>query len=257
MNLFRSIREKDPNCIISIDTRKSEVAKAAIDAGADIVNDVSGGVFDCEMIPFIAAKKVPYIVMHMRGEPSTMLSKKFSTYENLHEEVTNELIQRLKVLEEHSVPKWLQIIDPGIGFAKDFENNVALLNPQQLKTLKEKCGSLPLLIGLSRKRFFTHLHQQCQQVRNMLILQDDEEICPSSLTDDTIDDSNISNSNSQQKDLSLHDRDLFTAAGCCISLMGGADILRVHNVREIRMMCDTFAIMIAMNQHQSTQPNNC
>ena len=221
------------NCIISIDTRKAAVAKAAVEAGADIVNDVSGGSYDSDMIPFVSAHRIPYVVMHMRGDPSTMLKKEFSSYENVADEVVAELKTRLSTLNSNFFPKWLQIIDPGIGFAKGYQENMQLLNPATLLRLKESLDSLPLLVGLSRKRFFNQLQQNITQKRRTLIVDEDGS-------------TDLVGSNSEKLD-SIPSRDLFTAAGCCISILGGADIIRVHNVQEVRQITDTFSAMLLPN----------
>ncbi len=134
---------------ISIDTRHAEVAKAAVEAGADIVNDVSGGTHDHSMLQTVSKLQVPMILMHMRGNPETM--QRMTQYNNVVTEVSSTLLQLSKKAEEAGIPRWLQVLDPGIGFAKDLEQNISLLkNVNQIRELVNRC---PLLLGPSRKGF--------------------------------------------------------------------------------------------------------
>lgn len=137
------------NVPISIDTRHSQVARAAIEAGADMVNDVSGGMFDPLMFASVAELRVPIIIMHMRGTPETMQS--MTEYENVLSEVSKELMRQSRAAEECGIPRWMQVLDPGIGFAKDLEHNLSLLKHcGAFRTLVE---DVPLLLGPSRKGF--------------------------------------------------------------------------------------------------------
>lgn len=128
---------------ISIDTRKSAVARAALEAGADMINDVSGLRHDPELADVARNADVPVIVMHMRGEPATMQS--LAVYDDVVADVARELQERLGTLEQ-------VLIDPGIGFAKTFEHNLELL---------ARCNELtriaPVVIGASRKAFIGHI----------------------------------------------------------------------------------------------------
>ena len=133
---------------ISIDTRKAAVARAALDAGADIVNDVSALAFDRDMAPLVAERGVPVVLMHMRGEPDTMMQ--YATYDDVVAEVRNELEQRVAAAQEAGVRQFL--VDPGIGFAKTGEQNVALL-----ARLSELQALGPILVGASRKAFIGNL----------------------------------------------------------------------------------------------------
>jgi dihydropteroate synthase len=132
-----------PECILSIDTFRSNIAKAAIEAGATIVNDVSGGLMDANMYPTVVALGVPYILMHMRGTVDTMTQH--TDYENVILEVLNEIEQKvgqLKSLGQKDI-----IIDMGFGFSKTADQNYQLLN--KLPTFKMlEC---PILVGVSRK----------------------------------------------------------------------------------------------------------
>jgi dihydropteroate synthase len=134
---------------ISIDTRHSQVAREAIKAGADIVNDVSGGSFDPLMMKTVASLNVPYIIMHMRGTPETM--QNLTKYDNVVRDVSEDLVKQSMKAEEAGIPKWLQILDPGIGFAKDFKQNLALL--KYCNEIRELVDYYPLLLGPSRKGF--------------------------------------------------------------------------------------------------------
>jgi len=138
--------------VISVDTTRSEVAKAAIAAGATYVNDVSGGLADEKMAQLIAANpKVQYIVMHWRGESKDMQSK--AVYKDVVKEVKDELDQRVVELLKAGVQAEQIILDPGIGFAKEPEHNWEILqNIERFQLL-----GYPILIGASRKRFLGEL----------------------------------------------------------------------------------------------------
>jgi dihydropteroate synthase len=132
---------------ISIDTRKATVAKAALDAGASIVNDVSGGTFDEGMLPLVADRRVPIVLMHMRGTPKTMES--LATYEDVVAGVADELRLRVDAAKHSGCDESNILLDPGLGFAKTAEQSLALLRyVSDLRGL-----GYPLVIGPSRKRF--------------------------------------------------------------------------------------------------------
>jgi dihydropteroate synthase len=132
---------------ISIDTMRASTAEAAINAGASIVNDVSGGLADNAMLQTAARLKVPYIAMHWRGHSKEMNSK--AIYGDVVAEVIAELNERIAAALEAGIDKDKIIIDPGIGFAKDAEHNWAIIDSI------EKFVDLgyPVLVGASRKRF--------------------------------------------------------------------------------------------------------
>lgn len=114
------------------------------------MNDVSGGTFDPHMLRTVAALRVPYCLMHMRGTPQTMTA--LATYSpDPVADVTAELGQRVAAAEAAGIHRWDLIVDPGIGFAKGLEHNLALL--RGLRRLREGLGRLPVLVGVSRKRF--------------------------------------------------------------------------------------------------------
>ena len=134
---------------ISIDTRRARVAEAAIQAGADIVNDVSGGCFDPLMFSTVARLGVPMVIMHMRGTPKSMQS--LTDYEDIVKQVSDALLVQSRAAQEVGIHRWLQLVDPGIGFAKDFEGNLRLL--KNLGRIRHMTGQLPILLGTSRKGF--------------------------------------------------------------------------------------------------------
>lgn len=132
-----------PETIISIDTFRSEVANQAVKAGAAIINDISAGNLDENMMEIVARHQVPYIMMHMRGNPKTM--KDLNEYENLTPDILFYFSE--KVAEARSYGINDIIVDPGFGFAKNIEQNFELLSHLELFGIL----GLPVLAGLSRK----------------------------------------------------------------------------------------------------------
>jgi dihydropteroate synthase len=132
---------------ISIDSRNASTMRAALNAGASIVNDVSGLSHDPDAAGVVARAGCRVVLMHMRGTPQTMTS--LAQYENLVDEVLAELAQRVEAAERGGIPRDRIIADPGIGFAKTAAQNVELL--QQLDAFTAL--GLPILVGLSRKSF--------------------------------------------------------------------------------------------------------
>lgn len=133
-----------PEAIMSIDTFRAKVAEEAIKAGAHMINDISGGQLDEDMFSTVARLQVPYILMHMRGNPKTMT--RLTDYKDVFTEVFDYLAEKyfqLKQLGVHDV-----IIDPGFGFAKKAEHSYALMNRLRDFNLLQ----LPILTGISRKR---------------------------------------------------------------------------------------------------------
>ncbi len=137
------VHKNFPEAIISIDTFSSEVAIAAIAAGASMVNDVSGGEMDTEMIPVVAALKVPYVCMHMKGTPQNM--QNFAKYEDVAKEVLNYFVAKLHQCRNAGILD--VIIDPGFGFAKNAAHNFNLLKHLSIFQIL----NCPVLAGLSRK----------------------------------------------------------------------------------------------------------
>jgi dihydropteroate synthase len=135
---------------ISIDTRKAAVAEEALRAGANIVNDVSAMRYSAGMPEFVARSGAQVILMHMRGEPSTM--QQFTVYDDVVTDVARELSSMIDAAVAAGIDRGKILIDPGIGFAKTFDQNLELLaRARELITLG------PLVIGASRKAFIGHL----------------------------------------------------------------------------------------------------
>lgn len=139
----QAIRTRFPKAVLSIDTFRAEVARAAVDHGADIINDISGGTYDVQMIPTIGELQVPYVLMHTPAMPDKM--QQCTHYEDILADMLQFFGRQLEKLHQHNVHDI--IIDPGFGFGKTLEQNYFLLgNLRVFKTLE-----LPLLIGVSRK----------------------------------------------------------------------------------------------------------
>lgn len=189
--IIEAVRSAYPNLPISVDTVKASVAKQAIAAGADMVNDVSAGRFDPDMLPTVGKLQVPIFLMHMQGEPRTMQIN--PQYRDVVQDIKRFLTDAISVAKACGIPQHLIAIDPGIGFGKTLEHNLELIrNLSAFKTIKA-----PLLLGVSRKSFIGKL---CDRPD------------PS-------------------------DRLLGTIAACNAGIAGGADILRVHDPKEIKEVC--------------------
>lgn len=144
-----AIAKAFPEAIMSIDTFRASVAEAAVKGGAHIINDISGGELDDQMFATAARLQVPYILMHMRGNPTTMTQ--LTDYNDIFTDVFDYLQQKyaeLKRLGIHDV-----ILDPGFGFAKKTEQSYELLNRMQDFDML----GLPVLVGVSRKRMIYHV----------------------------------------------------------------------------------------------------
>jgi len=137
--------------VISIDTSKAQVARAAIEAGASIVNDVTGGRGDREMMPFVAEIKAAFIIMHMKGDPRTMQSD--PRYVDVISEVADFFRQQYACALECGIDPMAIAFDPGIGFGKTLEHNLDLL--AQLERIR--VHKRPLVVGVSRKSFLAKL----------------------------------------------------------------------------------------------------
>ncbi|KAJ0402628.1 hypothetical protein ATCC90586_010867 [Pythium insidiosum] len=147
--VIQGIRARGSQIAISVDTTKAAVARAAIEAGANLVNDVSAGEKDPEMLATVAALQVPIVLMHMRGSPQTMTTLK--AYDDVVQDVAQYLRQRVEAAKKAGIYSWNILVDPGVGFAKDGELNLAVL--RRLRELKQACHGLPVLVGASRKGF--------------------------------------------------------------------------------------------------------
>lgn len=142
--VLEAIIKEFPKAIISIDTFRSKVAEEAIEKGASIINDISGGDQDAEMFKMLAKLKCPYILMHIRGTPQTMNLN--TDYKNVTIDVIQELSSKIETLKSLNVADI--IIDPGFGFSKTIPQNYQLLN--ELKIM-DNILDLPILTGISRK----------------------------------------------------------------------------------------------------------
>lgn len=145
--VIRAIREAGITTPISIDTRKAAVAEAALDAGADIVNDVSAFRYDPELADLVAERGVPVCLMHSKDDPATMQNAPH--YVDVVAEVLEHLAERMEFATARGIAQDRMIIDPGIGFAKTQVHNLALL--AHLPRLHDL--GVPLLLGASRKKF--------------------------------------------------------------------------------------------------------
>ncbi|MFD2920957.1 dihydropteroate synthase [Terrimonas rubra] len=140
---IEAIRKHFPGSFISIDTYYSAVAREAVRLGADIVNDISAGSIDADLLPVVAALNVPYILMHMQGTPATMQQQ--PQYGHVVQEVLQFLITKKAVLQDAGIKDI--IIDPGFGFGKTIQHNLQLLKQLHSFTMLDSA----LLAGLSRK----------------------------------------------------------------------------------------------------------
>jgi dihydropteroate synthase len=197
---IKAIRQSGLTVPISVDTFYSQVAKLAIEQGADIINDVSAGVMDSNMFAVAAELDVPIILMHMRGTPETMNSH--AHYDgDLIKILGKELFARVEEAIRSGIRRWNIILDPGIGFAKIGEQNLEIL--RRLGELRRQpgLGGMAWLLGPSRKRFIGRITGE-----------------------------NIA-----------RERTWGTAAAVAACVQGGADIVRVHDVEEMKKVvtiCD-------------------
>ncbi|MEO1432008.1 MAG: dihydropteroate synthase [Cyanobacteria bacterium J06632_19] len=194
LSVLEIIRPKI-NIPISVDTTSSTVAKKAISSGADIVNDISGGTFDSSIFSTIASFNVPIVLMHIRGTPQTM--QKMTDYQDVIKEISSFLSQQITAATTAGIKRENIIIDPGIGFAKNLEQNLEIF--RRLTELKKL--NCPILVGASRKSFIGRILKQPDPKARVW----------------------------------------GTAAASCAAIFNGADILRVHDVeqmREVAMVAD-------------------
>jgi dihydropteroate synthase len=156
-SVIAALRKTLPDEIpISIDSTRSEVAGAAVDAGASILNDVSAGRDDDEMFRLAASKNLPLILMHMQGSPATMQQNPH--YDDVVAEIRSFLLERAELARQAGVPKNTIVIDPGIGFGKTKAHNRQLM--ANLKAFVDT--GYPVLLGASRKRFLGAINQEIE-----------------------------------------------------------------------------------------------
>jgi len=145
--VIEKIRTDNPTILISIDTTKASVAKHAVEAGADIINDVSGLSFDNNMIGIVERFNIPVVIMHMKGNPQNMqLNPK---YKDIVNEILDFFKMKIKTAIQSGINRSMIILDPGIGFGKTVEHNFELLSRLNEFNVLE----LPIMIGPSRKSF--------------------------------------------------------------------------------------------------------
>ena len=137
------VKKKFPKIIISIDTFRSKVAEACLNSGAAIINDISGSELDKKMFEIIAKYNVPYIIMHMRGNPQNMMDK--TNYDDMIQEMIKYFSNKINKAISYKINDI--IIDPGFGFAKNIKQNYDLLNHLDLLKILER----PIMVGISRK----------------------------------------------------------------------------------------------------------
>jgi dihydropteroate synthase len=141
--IVTAIIKEFPEVLLSIDTFRSQVAKECIEIGATLINDISAGILDKNMLQTIADLHVPYIMMHMRGTPQTM--QQLTDYDNLTKDILFYFSERIAAARQLGIVDL--IVDPGFGFAKTREQNYELLNQLELFKILET----PILVGVSRK----------------------------------------------------------------------------------------------------------
>lgn len=183
--MLKAVREAFPDTLLSIDTFRKNVAEACINEGADLINDISGGLFDAEMLPFIGQNHIPYVMMHCVGTPETM--HQYTLGGDIHQTVRDFFAQQCKTLE--SFGEQQIILDPGIGFGKSIEANYQLLNNLEMY----RHHHYPILIGISRKSLINKVLGTTPQ-----------------------------------------SADNGTTVLNTIALLNGADVLRVHDVKNAR-----------------------
>ena len=141
--IVKSLVETFPNIVLSVDTFRAQVAKASVENGVAMVNDIAAGLLDDKMLETVAELKVPYIMMHMRGNPQTMQS--LTDYKDIVKEMIFYFSERIQKARSFGISDI--VIDPGFGFAKTLEQNYEVLHKMELFEILE----LPILVGVSRK----------------------------------------------------------------------------------------------------------
>ena len=141
--IVKSLVETFPNIVLSVDTFRAQVAKASVENGVAMVNDIAAGLLDDKMLETVAELKVPYIMMHMRGNPQTMQS--LTDYKDIVKEMIFYFSERIQKARSFGISDI--VIDPGFGFAKTLEQNYEVFHKMELFKILE----LPILVGVSRK----------------------------------------------------------------------------------------------------------
>ncbi|GAX75546.1 hypothetical protein CEUSTIGMA_g2989.t1 [Chlamydomonas eustigma] len=214
--LIRAMRANSQlkDVVLSCDTFSALVAQEAVAAGADIINDVSGGTLDKNMLPKVAELGVPYVLMHMRGDLASMQQSTNTAYSNTWLEVGQELQHAADRAMMAGVPAWNIILDPGIGFSKTPEGNLDLIRHLSLlrgQALQGGFKNAPMLVGPSRKSFLGKITGRTEPAER--------------------------------------DAATVAAAVACIANGGLADIVRIHNVKDVR---DGIAVADALYRGNET-----
>lgn len=157
--VMEGILNNRPEAIISVDTTKSRVAAEALKRGAKIINDISGGTFEPELLNVVSEYNAAFIIMHIQGTPKTMQQNPI--YKNLIEEILSFLIKQADEAKRAGISKI--IIDPGIGFGKTFEHNLMIIKELN----KFKAPGYPVMIGVSRKSFIKKLVEDLTDDRDL------------------------------------------------------------------------------------------
>jgi dihydropteroate synthase len=160
--VIEEIARRNVSAVVSIDTTRATVAAAALDAGASLVNDISAGRDDAAMLPLVAERGVPVVLMHMQGTPATMQLN--PTYDDVTAETIAFLRERIAVAEHAGVEPHRILVDPGIGFGKTMAHNLELLRRQDelVATLDR-----PVVIGTSRKGFIGRITNEPEPSRRL------------------------------------------------------------------------------------------
>lgn len=192
--VIKELRKAFPKAYLSVDTYRASIAQKAADLGIDLINDISAGEMDRDMLDTVAQLKLPFIAMHMQGTPQTMQKNPF--YDDVARDIFDYFIKKLGQIEAAGIKD--VIVDPGFGFGKTVAHNYELLNGLEAFTLL----ACPILVGFSRK----------SMIYKPLGITADE-----ALTGTTV----------------LN----------ALSLQKGADILRVHDVREAKQVVEMMALV--------------
>ena len=147
--ILKELRKQFPEAVFSIDTFRKNVAKACVEEGANLINDISGGLFDPEMLPYIGEHHIPYVLMHCVGTPETM--HQYALDGDIHQTVLEFFQKQCDALEAYGQQQI--ILDPGIGFGKSLQANYALLRD----LVRYRHHGYPILIGISRKSMIRKL----------------------------------------------------------------------------------------------------
>ena len=196
--ILKAIRKVFPEALISIDTFRKNVAEACMSESADLINDISGGLFDAEMLPYIGKNHIPYIMMHCVGTPETM--HQYALGGDIHQTVMDFFKQKCQILEAYGEQQI--ILDPGIGFGKSLEANYQLFNDLN----RYRYNNLPILIGISRKSLINKVLGTTPQTAEN-----------------------------------------GTTVLNTIALLNGADILRVHDVKNAREAIELVRVYFETN----------